>query len=249
MHLGFYYSHGQDWINGGAIGLASDKNPPPPWDPAQKVNMTNYVDKVALPQLSELCSNYGEFPEIIWYDTPRGIDNEIADRIQNLVHKLRPNIIRNDRLGGDYSPHKGDLRTPEQFVPPQGYHGYDWESCGTMGKGMGWRGDVGAWGCKSTEKEFKSPETLISNLIDIASKGGNYLLNVGPTSEGLIPQPSLDRLKEIGKWMKVNGEAIYGTRATPFGPEAGYFSDTEKEKDGNPKFIPSWEWRATSTFL
>ena len=104
----------------------------------------------------------------------------------------------------------------------------------------------GTWGYKKDDNNWKSTEMLLRNLCDIASKGGNYLLNVGPTSEGLIPQPSLERLAEIGKWMKVNGEAIYGTGPTPFGAEAGKFSDTEKDKNGKPKFITSWEWRATT---
>ena len=72
------------------------------------------------------------------------------------------------------------------------------------------------WGYKSYDNNWKSTETLIRNLVDIASKGGNYLLNVGPTSEGLIPAPSVERLQDIGLWMKVNGDAIYGTTASPF---------------------------------
>jgi len=72
------------------------------------------------------------------------------------------------------------------------------------------------WGFKSTDHNWKSSETLIRNLVDIASKGGNYLLNVGPTSEGLIPEPSVERLKEVGRWMKQNGQSIYATTASPF---------------------------------
>ena len=88
------------------------------------------------------------------------------------------------------------------------------------------------WGYKSYDNKWKSTETLLFQLCDIASKGGNYLLNVGPTAEGLIPQPSVERLAEIGKWMRVNGEAIYGTGPTIFGAEYG---GTTKTKDGYGK--------------
>lgn len=147
---------------------------------------------------------------------------------------MRPNIIMNNRLGGGF---KGDTETPEQTIPAQGFPGRDWETCMTMNR---------TWGYKSDDHDFKSTETLIRNLCDIASKGGNYLLNVGPTSEGLIPQPEVDRLKEVGAWMKINGEAIYGTGPTIFGAEGGALSATEKDTKGNPKFIPAWDWRCTT---
>ena len=227
VKLGFYYSQAQDWNNGGAA--AGGK-----WDPAQEHDMDDYIDKIAVPQVKEICSNYGEFPTVIWWDTPRDMNYDRAKKLYDAVQKLRPNIILNNRLGGGF---QGDTETPEQFIPANGFPGRDWETCMTMN---------GTWGFKKDDNNWKSTETLIRNLCDIASKGGNYLLNVGPTSEGLIPQPSLDRLAEVGKWMKVNGEAIYGTGPTPFGAEAGKFSDTEKDKNGKPKFIPNWEWRATT---
>jgi alpha-L-fucosidase len=227
IKLGFYYSQAQDWNNGGAA--AGGK-----WDPAQQRDMDDYIDKIAVPQVKEICSNYGEFPSVIWWDTSVDMNYERAKKLYDEVKALRPNIIMNNRLGGGF---KGDTETPEQHIPPQGYPGRDWETCMTMN---------GTWGFKRDDNDWKSTETLIRNLCDIASKGGNYLLNVGPTSEGLIPQPSLDRLAEIGQWMKVNGEAIYGTGPTPFGAEAGRFSDTAKDKNGKPQFIPSWGWRATT---
>jgi alpha-L-fucosidase len=234
VKLGFYYSQAQDWNNGGSVGKSSNTNIAVGWDPAMKTNMDEYIDKIAVPQVKEICSNYGEFPAVIWWDTPRDMNTNRAQKLYDAVHALRPNIILNNRLGGGF---QGDTETPEQFIPPQGFPGRDWETCMTMN---------GTWGYKKNDNDWKSTEMLIRNLCDIASKGGNYLLNVGPTSEGLIPQPSLDRLAEIGQWMKVNGEAIYGTTATPFGEQHGSFSDTEKDRNGKPKFTPAWDWRATS---
>ena len=103
-----------------------------------------------------------------------------------------------------------------------------------------------SWGFKRGDDHWKSSRVLIRNLCDIASKGGNYLLNVGPDARGNIPKQSLDRLSEVGAWMKVNGAAIYGTSATPYGAEAGSFSWWRKDRrTGNPLFVPDWSWRAT----
>ena len=157
--------------------------------------MNEYVDKIAVPQMKELLSNYGEFPAVLWWDTPCDMSKENADKLIATL-KLKPGIIHNNRLGGGY---KSDTETPEQYVPATGFPGRDWETCMTMND---------TWGFKSYDNHWKSTETIIRNLVDIASKGGNYLLNVGPTSEGLIPAPSVERLKEIGQWMKANGEAI-----------------------------------------
>jgi alpha-L-fucosidase len=87
---------------------------------------------------------------------------------------------------------------------------------------------------------------LLRNLIDIASKGGNYLLNVGPDANGVVPAAEAERLHDLGKWLAVNGEAIYGTKATLFGDEDGTFSATEKDKNGKPKFVPAFDWRSTT---
>ena len=158
---------------------------------------------------------------------------ELAGEIVALLNQ-HPNLIWNNRLGGGY---KGDTETPEQFIPAQGYPGRDWEACMTMND---------TWGYKSYDMNFKSTETLLRNLIDIASKGGNYLLNIGPDSKGNVPPTEIERLHEVGKWLAVNGEAIYGTHATLFGGEAGGFSTTEKDDEGKPKFIPAWNWRSTT---
>ena len=195
LKLGFYYSQAQDWNNAGGAAAGGH------WDKVQDGDMTEYIRNVAAPQVREILSNYGPIA-VLWWDTPVDINKERADMLIPLL-RLQPGIIHNNRLGF----YKGDTETPEQFVPATGYPGRDWETCMTMND---------TWGYKSYDQNWKSTELLVRNLVDIASKGGNYLLNVGPTSEGLIPEPSVERLKEVGRWMKVNGVAIYGTSASPF---------------------------------
>jgi alpha-L-fucosidase len=97
------------------------------------------------------------------------------------------------------------------------------------------------WGFKFYDDQWKSAETIIHNLIDIASKGGNYLLNVGPTKEGLIPQPSVERLRDVGAWMKQNGESIYGTTASPFGTQLSFGRATSKPGRG---YLHVFDWPA-----
>jgi alpha-L-fucosidase len=196
MPLGFYYSQAQDWHQPGGAAIGGH------WDKAQDGDMDKYIDEIAVPQVKELLTNYGPLA-ILWWDTPQDMTPERAAKFLPLL-KIQPGIITNNRLGGGDI---GDTETPEQFIPPTGYPGRDWETCMTLND---------TWGYKSDDNGWKPTETLVRNLIDIASKGGNYLLNVGPTSEGVIPQPSVDRLAEVGQWMKVNGEAIYGTSASAF---------------------------------
>jgi alpha-L-fucosidase len=237
MKLGFYYSQDQDWTDpGGAAYKTGDHDlPSHHWDKAQDGDFATYLHTKAIPQMRELLSNYGEFPVVIWFDTPTAdMTPALAAEIVTLLNQ-HPNIIWNNRLGGGY---KGDTETPEQFIPAQGYPGRDWEACMTMND---------TWGFKSYDNNFKSTATLLRNLIDIASKGGNYLLNIGPDSKGDVPPEEVQRLHEVGRWLAINGGAIYGTQATLFGPEAGTFSTTEKDKEGKPKFIPSWNWRSTTT--
>ncbi len=237
IKLGFYYSQDQDWTAPGGAALKGRDNHQPPtyhWDKAQDGDFATYLHTKAIPQLKELLSNYGDFPAVIWFDTPTDdMTPALAAEIVALLNQ-HPNLIWNNRLGGGY---KGDTETPEQTIPAQGFPGRDWEACMTIND---------TWGYKSYDTNFKSTETLLHNLIDIASKGGNYLLNIGPDSHGLVPQPEIDRLQAMGAWLKLNGEAIYGTQPTLFGPEAGSFSPTEKDKKGNPKFIASWDWRSTT---
>jgi alpha-L-fucosidase len=243
IKLGFYHSQDQDWTAPGGAALPhladtikNDEHKPPTyhWDPAQNGAFPEYLHSKAIPQIRELLTNYGEFPAILWFDTPTpDMTPELAGEIVAILND-HPKLVWNNRLGGGYS---GDTETPEQYIPPQGFPGRDWESCMTMND---------TWGYKQDDTNFKSTETLLRNLIDIASKGGNYLLNIGPMATGEVPAPEVARLQEMGKWLAVNGEAIYATQPTLFGAEAGSLSTTEKDKNGNPKFEPSWKWRSTT---
>jgi alpha-L-fucosidase len=223
LKLGFYYSQAQDWNNGGAA--AGGK-----WDKAQEHDMDDYIDKIAVPQVKEILSRYGEFPTVLWWDTPTGMNKERAEKLYLAAQELKPGLIQNNRLGGGF---KGDTETPEQFVPATGYPGRDWETCMTMND---------TWGFKSYDDKWKSTATLIRNLVDIASKGGNYLLNVGPTAEGLIPEASVERLKEIGQWMKVNGEAIYDTTASPFKHLPWGRCTTKSGAEGATLYLHVFNW-------
>jgi alpha-L-fucosidase len=220
MRLGFYYSQAQDWNNGGsAIGGK--------WDPAQQHDMDDYINNVAVPQVRELLTNYGPLA-VLWWDTPMDMTPARAQKLYDTVESFQPQIIQNNRLGGGF---QGDTETPEQFVPATGFPGRDWETCMTMND---------TWGFKKDDNNWKSTETLLRNLVDIASKGGNYLLNVGPNSEGEIPQPSVERLAQIGQWMKKNGDSIYGTTASPF-PYLAFGRCTRK---GHTLYLHVFNWPA-----
>jgi len=163
-------------------------------------------------QLKELLQQYD--PAVLWFDGewPKWYTAEDA-----YLRKLKPSLIINNRVGtgrqgmggldkGDRK-YAGDFGTPEQQIPATGLPGVDWESCMTMND---------TWGYKSDDHDWKSSQDIIRKLIDIASKGGNYLLNVGPTAEGQIPSASVERLSRVGQWMQVNGESIWATQASPF---------------------------------
>ena len=213
VKLCFYHSI-MDWHHPDAqrIGYPNYNNAPSnPYFP-------RYVQYYLKPQLKELLTNYGPLG-ILWFDGEWIGDwkAEMGKDLYAWCRSLQPDLIINNRVGKARNSMQGmdkgegavgDYGTPEQEIPATGFGpGVDWESCMTMND---------TWGYKKSDNNWKSTTTIVDMLIDCASKGGNLLLNVGPTAEGEIPGPSLQRLAEVGKWMNINHEAIYGTTASPF---------------------------------
>ena len=227
LKLGVYYSHAQDWNEPDGYGNN--------WSfPGYPRNMDKYLDEKSIPQIRELCLKYK--PAILWFDTAGDITPTRAEQIAKMVRELVPGILINSRiqLGKPRGLPITDFDGSGDNEPFHQYHKVPWELCGTLNK---------SWAYKEWDKEFRPVNELLFNLIDAASKNGNYLLNVGPTAEGVIIEPYASRLREMGAWLKVNGDAIYGCGGTVWGHEFGEFGKV----DGKRKFIAAPAlWRCTS---
>ncbi len=177
-------------------------------------------------QLKDLIDQY--HPGLLWFDGGwmNGWTGEDGKDLIAYLHGLDPQLIVNDRPGGG-----GDYGTPEQTIPASG-NGKDWETCMTIN---------GNWGFAAHDHGFKPTRVLLTNLVDIVSKGGNYLLNVGPTPDGVIPQEEVDRLEEIGRWLKTNGDAIYGAKAGPFKHHPAWGRATQKS---GKLYLEVFDWPA-----
>ncbi len=238
LKLCFYYSI-MDWHH-------PDYLPRRPWEerirPVPGGDFDRYVAYMKA-QLRELLTQYGDIG-VLWFDgewentwnIDRGRD------LYRYVRSLQPSIIVNNRVGSDRSGMEGfsaardapgDFSTPEQQVPGRGLPGVDWETCLTMNDN---------WGYNRADQNWKSVRTLIRTLVDVVSKGGNLLLNVGPTAEGVFPGPSMERLAAIGRWMRVNGESLYGTTAGPFSDLRWGRSTQKKDGENTLIFLHVFDW-------
>jgi len=237
LKLGFYYSI-MDWHH-------PDYLPRRGWEkdrPAGGANFDRYVLYMKN-QLRELITNYGPVA-VLWFDGEweKTWNEERGRDLYQYVRGLQPDVIINNRVGASRSGMEGfsraqgapgDFGTPEQQVPPTGFPGVDWETCMTMNDN---------WGYNSYDTNWKTAGDLVRMLVDIASKGGNFLPNVGPTSLGDFPLESVARLMDMGAWMRINGESIYGTQASPF-PKLEWGRCTRQDIDGGTRlFLHVFAW-------
>jgi alpha-L-fucosidase len=232
MRLGFYYSQSQDWHEPGGAGNTWDFGPDQGPDQKELKPYDAYLRGKAEPQVRELLTGYGPVA-LIWFDTPRMMTPARGQRFADIVRSTQPNTLIDGRLGTE-----GDYRSTGDNVIPTESSTEAWETPATVND---------TWGFRTDDTNWKSPGQITFKLVDIVSKGGNYLLNVGPTAEGVIPQPSQDILRTVGRWLKVNGDAVYGARHSPFGDEFGEPSARgTKDVRGQPLFLSQTEWRVTT---
>lgn len=205
IKLCFYYSQAQDWHDPNGYGYGPV--------PDEEKDFAQYLENKCKPQLRELLTQYGDIG-LIWFDTPVIMSHEHSLELRDFVKSIQPDCIVSGRVGnqlGEYMS-TGDNRIP--LLPFDG----DWEVPATLND---------TWGFKTNDHNWKHPKEVISKLLKINSRGGNYLLNIGPDGKGHIPLESADILREVGEFVRQNGDAIYATQAVwgyPYDLEDAYFT-------------------------
>lgn len=210
LDFGVYYSHGHDWTDGcdanyakvkkynDTLGVPTRPNGKNLWDPSPNPYLA-YLETKAYPQIAELIKLMPDL-RLIWFDGEGLITEAQAFHFYKMIYDLNPNIIVNRRIGYDFGDYidAGDNRTPAAADLAAKH----FETCGTANH---------SWGFKAHDHKWKSANQLLRNFLDIVSKGGNYLLNIGPDGKGRVPQPCVENFHEMGVWVKTNADAIFGT--------------------------------------
>lgn len=222
IRLCFYYSLGRDWqdpdvpTNWPVKGGRSNT-----WDyPNEDAKVfERYFERKVKPQIKELLTQYGPVG-VLWFDTPEEISKKESQELRSLVHSLQPDCIVNSRIGNGF----GDYNVLEQSINNK-INLRPWESCVTIS---------GGWGYNRYDTAWKSPDLLIRQLIETVSAGGNYLLNLSPMGNGDFAMPAKKKLKSIGAWMKINGEAVYNSHPYKVAQE-NIYANNEQNLDAANK--------------
>ena len=222
VKLCLYYSQALDWHEKDAGGSHLPGNRGMSWGngwdfPNQEEKVFHrYFEKKVKPQMRELLTQYGEI-SLVWFDTPATISPEECRELYNLVKELQPDCIMNSRLGHGM----GDYRSLGDNAIPAGKLAGNWESVTTLND---------TWGYKHFDHNWKDSKIIIGTLANLVSKNINYVVNLGPDGRGNIPTPSIKILGEVGKWVDINREAIFGTDCSPFPYDLSWGYVTKDEK-------------------
>lgn len=219
LGFGFYYSHYQDWTTpGGFVG-------PTVYADGSPATFEEYFYNKCLPQVKEICSNYGKI-DFIWFDTPGNMKKELVEELVHTVHALQPGALLSSRTGqgfGDY------LSLEDREIPAYNIEGL-WETCDTNND---------SWAYAWYDKNFKGTETILHNLISTVARGGTYLFNIGPDDKGKIPEAGCQFLKESGKWLIKYPQVVYGAESSPWGKQFPWGDATTRD---NSLFLIVFEW-------
>lgn len=210
LGFGFYYSHNQDWTApGGTRGPKVD-------DKGNKVDFKDYFYNKCKPQVKEICTNYGQI-DFVWFDTPGDMPKKYVVELANMVRELQPKAMMCSRVGygmGDYAS-IGDMEVPTRNV--EGL----WETCDTNND---------SWSYAWYDNNFKSPKIILGRVIETVARGGSYLFNIGPDSNGAIPNIGVEFLEESGNWIKKYPQVVYAAGPSPWGYALSWGDVTTKDK-------------------
>ncbi|MDR1263088.1 MAG: alpha-L-fucosidase [Oscillospiraceae bacterium] len=207
IRLCFYYSQAQDWHEPNGLGYGT---------PNEEKDFDEYLQNKCKPQLKELLTQYGDVG-LIWFDTPQTMSFEQSKEVKDYVKSIQPDCIVSGRIGNTLGEY---MSTGDNQIPILPYDG-DWEVPATLND---------TWGYKSFDNNWKSPEQVLRLLFKVNGRGGNYLLNVGPDDKGVIPQGSVNILREVGHFVRANGRAIYATQPVwgyPYEADNYYMTSTK----------------------